>query len=224
MIEYVNKYGDDAYQIYKNRKDGGLNENNDEKLKKLNDIKYEWYFNLKNKPVQIQDSYGIDWNAIPSFGGGASSSSGGIDWGITIESTGSAEQKKEKDGGGIVWDIQVESESTKQQQISSGNNNIDIKLQSKGSYKEVDFVETILSKRETRNLLINELNEIIYFYRHRISEAKNYSGNALFQVYDSDSSAELFDKTPKALEENLGYVQELLSLITNAQFRQLLII
>lgn len=84
--------------------------------------------------------------------------------------------------------------------------------------------ETILSNRESRNLLLCQVNELYYFYRQRVSESKQYSLNSLVSAYQSEELEKISEISLETLSEYAQNLKQCLNMLTDASLRQLLTI
>lgn len=67
-----------------------------------------------------------------------------------------------------------------------------------------------------------DLNEMIYFLRYRIDSTKQYSSNALLQVYDTEETSGVFDVALEDLVRWEKVCTDVISKINCVQLRHLL--
>lgn len=193
ILEYLHKHNDDLVELWKIRSNNDLF---DEALLKQNEKRYEKYVQL-GKEAAAQ---------LPA----ATLAGDGIVWDIQIEEASVEPQQSE-----IKWDdfIVLEGDEKKKDATTT---------QATQATEAIPQGDTILAHLETRNLVIAELNEILFFLKHRLYEMKQTTGTSVFQVYDhSKSSSEMLDVAEAKLEGWIKTVTAVIASLSNFKVRAL---
>eukprot|EP01017_Pseudomicrothorax_dubius_P020867 TRINITY_DN2264_c0_g1_i1.p1 TRINITY_DN2264_c0_g1~~TRINITY_DN2264_c0_g1_i1.p1 ORF type:complete len:540 (+),score=155.07 TRINITY_DN2264_c0_g1_i1:25-1620(+) len=206
LLEYFQKYNDDLVALYQSRNQG----KETEELLKQNERRYEKYAAIASEvPIDIE-ALPMELPVIETIEAG----SGGIDWGITLEES-SDNKKEDKPAENFTkWEdfIILDDEPKKDDNAKGGESQI-----------SAPTGDTLLADIEFRNLLIGEINELLYFIKHRIHESKQSDGNSLFQVYAHSETGDIFDISEDKLKTWLKVVENPLNLLTSYKIRSLFI-
>jgi len=201
LLEHLYKNGDDLIEVYELQKKG---KEIPSSLKQENDKKYVRYGGDKQDALKDSQYFpqiiDVSSSMNQTSGGG-----GGIDWGgfEIISQSGNLETSKAEDYG-----FEVIDESKPVQRKES----------------EIVTKDTILASFDSRNEVIANLNELLFFVQQRTAESGASAGNTILQAYEQGENAAIFEVSKDKLTKMQNNLNSLMEILSNFKARQYFIL
>jgi len=201
LLEHLYKNGDDLVEVYELQKKG---KEIPSSLKQENEKKYVRYGGDKQDALKDSQYFpqiiDVSSSMNQTSGGG-----GGIDWGgfEIISQSGNLETSKAEDYG-----FEVIDESKPVQRKES----------------EIVTKDTILASFDSRNEVIANLNELLFFVQQRTTESGASAGNTILQAYEQGENAAIFEVSKDKLTKMQANLNSLMEILSNFKARQYFIL
>jgi len=198
--EYINREGDHLVDVFE-LKNAGKEVPAD--LVKKNASKYKKFakFGKKNVQQNFDKIIELDFTVEAS---GNENPSGGIDW----------------SGFEILGGTNNNSEAKPEEAKKQNENNEFVVIDNEDEV--IPEGDTILSNVDSRNQLLADLNELLFFIRQRILESKGVSGNVVLQAYEESDQG--LDLAPEKLQSIVNVINKCIEPLIDSRACQLFIL